>query len=54
MPERWNTMGVEHFRALGAEVTPVALINRADAHEQQVIAALHETNQYKFSGGNPE
>jgi cyanophycinase len=54
MPERWNTMGIEHFHALGAEVTPVALINRADAQDQQVVAALEGADLYYFSGGNPE
>jgi cyanophycinase len=54
MPERWNTMGAEHFRELGAEVTPVALIGRADAQEQEVIAGLEGADLYYFSGGNPE
>ncbi len=54
MPERWNTMGVEHFGALGADVTPVALINLADAQHQQVVAALSGADLYYFSGGNPE
>src|SRR5687768_7688046 len=54
MPERWNTMGVEHFRALGAQVTPVMLLSRDDAHDQQVLAALRGADLYYFSGGNPE
>ncbi len=54
MPDRWNTMGVEHFRGLGVEVTPVGLINRADAQDPQVLAALAGANFYYFSGGNPE
>jgi cyanophycinase len=54
MPDRWNTMGVEHFRGLGADVAPVALINRADALDAHVVAALQEADFYYFSGGNPE
>jgi len=54
MPDRWNTMGVEHFRGLGVSVTPVALINRADAQDPQVVAALQGADFYYFSGGNPE
>ena len=47
-------MGVEHFGALGAQATPVGLISRADAQDQQVIAALSGADLYYFSGGNPE
>jgi len=54
MPERWNAMGVEHFRELGVEVTPVGLINHADAQAQQVLAALAGADLFYFSGGNPE
>jgi cyanophycinase len=54
MPERWNTMGVAHFRALGAQVSPVMLLTRDDAHDQQVLADLRGADMYYFSGGNPE
>jgi len=54
MPERWNTMGVEHFRALGAQVTPVMLLTRDDAQDERVLADLRAANLYYFSGGNPE
>lgn len=54
MPERWNGMGAEHFRALGAQVTPVQLISRPDAHDPAVVAALAGAGMYYFSGGNPE
>src|SRR5206468_6470931 len=30
-PERWNRMGVEHFSALGAQVTAIMLLDRQDA-----------------------
>jgi cyanophycinase-like exopeptidase len=54
MPERWNSLGLEHFSNLGADVTPVALINRADAQDPQVVAELGRADLYYFSGGNPE
>src|SRR6476469_3310482 len=52
MPEHWNTMGVAHFRALGAQVTPVMLLTRDDAQDQQVLADLRGADMYYFSGGN--
>jgi cyanophycinase-like exopeptidase len=54
MPERWNNMGVAHFRALGARVTPVLLLTRDDAHDERVLADLRGADMYYFSGGNPE
>jgi cyanophycinase len=54
MPEHWNNMGVEHFRALGAAVTPVMLLSRDDARDPQVLQDLHGADLYYFSGGNPE
>lgn len=54
MPERWNTMGVEHFQGLGVAATPVHLIGRTDALDAQVVAALQGADMYYFSGGNPE
>jgi cyanophycinase len=54
MPEHWNTLGVAHFRALGAQVTPVMLLTRDDAHDQQLLADLRGADMYYFSGGNPE
>jgi cyanophycinase len=54
MSERWNTMGVAHFRALGAQVTPVMLLTRDDAHDERVLADLRAADLYYFSGGNPE
>ncbi len=54
MPQRWNALGVAHFAALGATVTPVTLVGRDDAHDEAVVAALREANFFYFSGGNPE
>jgi cyanophycinase len=54
MPDRWNGMGVKHFRGLGAQVTPVMLLNRDDAHDEGVLADLRGADMYYFSGGNSE
>jgi cyanophycinase len=54
MPDRWNGMGVLHFRGLGAQVTPVMLLNRDDAHDEGLLADLRGADMYYFSGGNPE
>ena len=54
MPERWNNMGVDHFRALGAQVSPVMLLTRDDAQDERVLAELRGADLYYFSGGNPE
>jgi cyanophycinase len=54
MPERWNAMGVAHFEALGARVSPLMLLTRADAEDPQIVATLREADFYYFSGGNPE
>src|SRR5205809_2963005 len=48
MPERWNAMGVAHFHALGARVTPVMLLTRADAQDERVLADLRGADLYYF------
>jgi cyanophycinase-like exopeptidase len=54
MPERWNTMGLEHFGALGAQPFAPPLLARADAADQQIVAALNEADMFYFSGGDPQ
>jgi cyanophycinase len=53
-PARWNHMGVEHFTALGAQVTPLLLLTRDDAHDPRIVAALRAADLYYFSGGDPQ
>jgi cyanophycinase len=53
-PERWNRMGVEHFAALGAQVEPLLLLTRDDAHDPSIVAALRTADFYYFSGGDPQ
>jgi cyanophycinase-like exopeptidase len=54
MPEQWNARGVAHFERLGAQVTPIPLITREDAHSPEIVAALAAANFFYLSGGNPE
>lgn len=50
---RWLRMGVEHFQALGAEVTPARVIDRESADDPQWEEALGNADLIYFSGGNP-
>jgi cyanophycinase len=52
-PARWNQLGVDHFRALGAKVTPLPLISRADAEDPAILAELEGADLFYFSGGSP-
>jgi cyanophycinase len=50
---RWLCMGVEHFQALGTEVTPARIIDRESADDPQWESALENADLIYFSGGNP-
>jgi cyanophycinase len=50
---RWLNMGVEHFQALGADVTPARIIDRESAEDLQWETALENADLIYFSGGNP-
>lgn len=50
---RWLRMGVEHFQALGADVTPARIIDRKSADDPQWESALENADLIYFSGGNP-
>ena len=50
---RWLRMGVEHFQALGADVTPASIIDRESADDPQWESALENADLIYFSGGNP-
>src|SRR5690349_3335105 len=52
-PARWNELGREHFRALGAAVEGLRLLRREDASDPAILATLREASFYYFSGGNP-
>lgn len=50
---RWNRLGVEHFHRLGAEVTPLPIIDRESANDPRHEPALEAADLIYFSGGNP-
>jgi cyanophycinase len=50
---RWLRMGQEHFEALGAQVHPLPIIDRATADDPQYEAILEGADLIYFSGGNP-
>jgi cyanophycinase len=51
---RWGEMGIEHFRALGAEVEAVPVRERVDAWERSNAQAVGEADLVYLSGGKPE
>src|SRR5258708_5034572 len=50
---RWLGMGLEHFRALGAEVEAVPIIDRISAEDPQYDSVLESADLIYFSGGSP-
>ncbi len=50
---RWLNMGVQHFQALDAEVTPVRIIDRMSAEDPRWEPALENADLIYFSGGDP-
>src|SRR5258708_34105626 len=54
-PQRWNSMGVAHFQALGvADVRASMIVDRASAADEAQLALLRDADLYYFSGGNPQ
>ena len=51
--DRWLRMGVEHFQALGADVTAARIIDRESADDPEWESALENADLIYFSGGNP-
>jgi cyanophycinase len=50
---RWNQMGEQHFRALGAEVSALPIIDRLSADDPRYAPTLEAADLVYFSGGNP-
>jgi len=50
---RWAAMGVAHFGALGAEVEPVLVRDRAGADDTAAAQAVGEADLIYLSGGKP-
>lgn len=51
---RWAEMGRQHFTALGAEVEPVLVRDRAGAEDPGNAQAVGEADLIYLSGGKPE
>lgn len=51
--QRWAAMGVVHFSALGAEVEPVLVRDRAAADDPAASQAVGEADLVYLSGGKP-
>lgn len=51
--QRWAAMGVGHFTALGAEVEPVLVRDRAAADDPGAAQAVGEADLIYLSGGKP-
>ncbi len=51
--DRWVTMGLKHFRALGAQVKAARITNRAEADDPLYAEMLEQADLVYFSGGNP-
>jgi cyanophycinase len=55
-PERvdyWLRLGAEHYRRLGAEPVPLAVLDRRDADDPDNAAAVAGAGLVYLSGGNP-
>jgi cyanophycinase len=50
---RWLNMGVQHFQALGADVSPARIIDRETANDPHWEPLLENADLIYFSGGDP-
>jgi len=51
--DRWARMGLDHYQGEGRRADVVALKDRADAADPDVVATLRGASVAFFSGGNP-
>ena len=52
--DRWMTMGVEHFRRLGADATALRVVDRASAGDEWLEERIGTADLVYVSGGKPE
>jgi len=52
--ERWASMGVEHFKALGAHAVAVRAMTREDCLSPKTAALIRDADLVYFSGGKPD
>jgi cyanophycinase len=50
----WSTLGVEHFRRLGAQVEALAIIDRESANNGKLAERVAQANFVYLSGGKPD
>jgi cyanophycinase len=50
---RWMRMGEEHFRALGADVSALPIVDRESAGDARFAEKIEQADLVYFSGGNP-
>lgn len=50
---RWMGMGVEHFRALGADVEALRIVDRTTADDEGMAVAIRGADLVYLSGGKP-
>jgi len=51
--QRWGTMGVDHYKAIGFAPEVLDLRERADASKKEIVDAVQGARHIFFSGGNP-
>ena len=51
--ERWTTMGVAHYEALGIKARPLHVQEEADANDPDTVKQLDDASMVFFSGGSP-
>ncbi|HZP25861.1 MAG TPA: Type 1 glutamine amidotransferase-like domain-containing protein [Dehalococcoidia bacterium] len=52
-PERWNELGLLHFRPIAERISALPLLSRADAEDERILEVLGDADLYYFSGGDP-
>jgi cyanophycinase-like exopeptidase len=50
---RWMGMGVEHFRALGADVEALRIVDRTTADDEGMASVIRKADLVYLSGGKP-
>ncbi len=51
---RWMSMGIEHFRGLGADATALRVVDRASADDASLEGQIGDVDLVYLSGGKPE
>jgi hypothetical protein len=49
----WLRLGTDHYRRLGAEPVPLAVLDRRDADDEKLAAQVEGAGLIYLSGGNP-